>query len=205
MTKLLSCFAIVFAVASIALAEESANQDAKTTEAAKAQETKDQAKPKEEDPEKIDWKKVDWRKRLTAAQYRVMRQADTERPFTNKYWRFFKPGEYHCAACGLALFEGDAKFESECGWPSFDKTKAKDTVTEHKDYLLGYERIEIRCRRCGSHLGHVFNDGPTKTGLRYCLNSVAMKFVPEKQLKKQAPADKKAAKPAETAVKTTEK
>ena len=209
MTKLLSCFAVVLAVASIALADEPAKEDAKTTESAKAKETKDQAKTKEEDPEKIDWKKVDWRKRLSRMQYEVLREAGTERPFTNKYWRFFKPGEYHCAGCGLALFEGDAKFESECGWPSFDKTTAKDTVTEHKDYLLGYERIEIRCRRCGGHLGHVFNDGPTKTGLRYCLNSAAMKFVPEKDLKKKAETEKKETKsekkPAETAVKPAEK
>jgi methionine-R-sulfoxide reductase len=135
-----------------------------------------------EDPDKVDWSKVDWKKRLTRMQYYILREAGTERAFQNKFWDFFKPGQYRCAGCGLPLFESDAKFESDCGWPSFDKTIAKDAITEHVDYKIGYPRTEIRCKRCQSHLGHVFNDGPTDTGLRYCLNSAAMKFVHAKQL-----------------------
>jgi peptide-methionine (R)-S-oxide reductase len=135
---------------------------------------------KEEDPEKIDWKKIDWRKRLTRLQYHITRQAGTERPFRNEYWNNFKDGTYQCVSCGLPLFESTSKFDAGCGWPSFDKTIAKDSVTQHIDRKLYVPRIEIRCRRCGAHLGHVFDDGPTETGLRYCMNSAAMKFLPAK-------------------------
>jgi peptide-methionine (R)-S-oxide reductase len=135
-----------------------------------------------ENPEKIDWTKIDWSKQLTRKQYHIMREAGTEQPFHNKYWKFFKKGQYQCAGCGLPLFESDAKFDSECGWPSFDKAIAKNAITEHTDYKLGYPRTEIRCRRCQAHLGHVFDDGPTDTGLRYCLNSLAMQFKTTKQL-----------------------
>jgi methionine-R-sulfoxide reductase len=148
-----------------------------------------------EEPEKVDWSKIDWRKRLSRLQYHIMREAGTERPFQNKFWDYFKPGQYRCAGCGLPLFESDAKFESDCGWPSFDKTIAKSAVTEHTDYKIGYARTEIRCRRCEAHLGHVFDDGPTKTGQRYCLNSAAMKFVNTKQLKEEK--DPKAEKQAD--------
>jgi methionine-R-sulfoxide reductase len=164
-----------------------------------------------EDPEKVDWSKVDWRKRLTRLQYNIMREAGTERPFQNKFWDLFKDGQYRCAGCGLPLFESDSKFDSECGWPSFDKTIAKDTVTLHKDLKIGYARTEIRCRRCDAHLGHVFDDGPTATGLRYCMNSASMKFLNTKQLaveKKTAKKSKppKSEAPAETpAANATEK
>jgi methionine-R-sulfoxide reductase len=141
------------------------------------------AKPEAADPEKIDWKKVDWRKRLTELQYHITREAGTERPFKNEYWNHFKEGSYKCVSCGLPLFESTSKFDAHCGWPSFDKAVAKNSVTEHKDYKLFAPRIEVRCRRCGAHLGHVFDDGPTKTGLRYCMNSAAMKFVPAKDAK----------------------
>lgn len=194
MSKLFSIvIAGVFAV-SLAYAEEkhdkaatesasasTADTKASTSKSAKA--TADELEKQiAEDPDKVDWSQVDWRKRLTRMQYHILRQAGTERAFQNKFWDFFRPGEYRCAGCGLPLFEADAKFESDCGWPSFDKTIAKDAITEHVDYKIGYPRTEIRCRRCQSHLGHVFNDGPTDTGLRYCLNSAAMKFVHEKQL-----------------------
>ncbi|MCC6493931.1 MAG: peptide-methionine (R)-S-oxide reductase MsrB [Pirellulales bacterium] len=152
------------------------------------------------DPERFDWTKVDWKKRLTRLQYYITREAGTERAFTGKYWDFFKPGQYRCVGCGLPLFESDAKFESDCGWPSFDRPISEKALTEHVDFKIGYPRTEIRCRRCQAHLGHVFNDGPTDTGQRYCLNSAAMKFVSEKALKaekeqsaeQQPPTDKPA-------------
>ncbi|RIK75415.1 MAG: hypothetical protein DCC67_15365, partial [Planctomycetota bacterium] len=100
------------------------------------------------DPEKIDWSKVDWKKRLTRLQYHITREAGTERAFTGKYWDFFKPGQYRCVGCGLPLFESDAKFESDCGWPSFDRPISDKTLTEHVDFKIGYPRTEIRCRRC---------------------------------------------------------
>ncbi len=138
------------------------------------------SKKKEEEPDKIDWKKVNWKKRLTEWQYQVTRRAETEPAFHNEYWNNFKDGAYKCVSCGLPLFESTSKFESGCGWPSFDKTISKDVITTRSDFKLGYKRIEVRCKRCGAHLGHVFNDGPTQTGLRYCMNSAAMKFVPAK-------------------------
>jgi peptide-methionine (R)-S-oxide reductase len=148
------------------------------------------------DPEKIDWKKVDWRKRLTRLQYHITREAGTERPFQNEYWDHFEDGEYQCVGCGLPLFESTSKFDAHCGWPSFDRTLAKDAVTTHVDRKLIYPRTEIRCRRCGAHLGHVFDDGPTETGKRYCLNSAAMKFRPAKgALEKTQTAKEAASKP----------
>ena len=195
MSKLLSLVALVGLCSAIALAEEPAATDkaakseaGKSTAAAKEkQDAKDKHDKEEaaEDPDKVDWTQVDWRKRLTRLQYHITREAGTERPFRNEFWDFFKPGEYRCVGCGLPLFESDAKFDSECGWPSFDKTIAKDAITEHVDLKMVQPRTEIRCRRCEAHLGHVFNDGPTETGLRYCLNSAAMDFVSEKQLKKE--------------------
>jgi peptide-methionine (R)-S-oxide reductase len=164
------------------IVETNEKRSAETTSDKKKGDAAELEKQIAEDPDKVDWSKVDWRKRLTRMQYYILREAGTERPFQNKFWDFFKPGEYRCAGCGQPIFESDAKFDSDCGWPSFDKTIAKDAVTEHVDYKIGYPRTEIRCKRCQSHLGHVFNDGPTDTGLRYCLNSAAMKFVNTKQL-----------------------
>ena len=169
---------VTLATAQDATADKAAEKEAKEISKKEAAALKAEA----EDPEKVDWTQVDWRKRLTRLQYHIMREAGTERPFRNEFWDFFKPGEYRCAGCGLPLFEADAKFDSECGWPSFDKTIAKDTVTTHIDHKMQYPRTEIRCRRCEAHLGHVFDDGPTDTGLRYCLNSASMKFVSEKKL-----------------------
>jgi methionine-R-sulfoxide reductase len=170
----------------LAAGRPAAAADAKSGDAKSADATRSDAKAGEEtDPEKIDWSKVDWRKKLTRMQYYVTRQAGTERAFKNKYWNFFKEGEYRCVSCGLPLFKSTAKFDSECGWPSFDQAIAEDTVTQHEDLTLLEPRIEIRCRRCQAHLGHVFNDGPTDTGLRYCMNSVAMTFVSAKQLEKE--------------------
>jgi methionine-S-sulfoxide reductase/methionine-R-sulfoxide reductase len=131
------------------------------------------------DPEKVDWSKVDWRKRLSREEFNIMRLAGTERAFTGEYWDFFEKGAYKCRGCGLELFESDSKFDSECGWPSFDRSAAENAIVEIEDNTLGMSRIEVRCRRCDAHLGHIFNDGPTETGMRYCINSPSIKFVPD--------------------------
>jgi methionine-R-sulfoxide reductase len=132
------------------------------------------------DPEKIDWSKVDWKSRLSREEFNIMRLAGTERAFTGEYWDFFEKGAYKCRGCGLDLFESDAKFDSHCGWPSFDKSVAKDAIVEIEDNSGGMRRVEVRCRRCDAHLGHIFDDGPTETGMRYCINSPSIKFVPAK-------------------------
>jgi len=116
-----------------------------------------------------------WKKKLTPEQFRVLRQKGTEAQFSGKYVTFDKKGEYVCAACGNPLFESDTKFEADCGWPSFDKAR-KDAVQYTEDNSLGMERIEVLCRKCGGHLGHLFDDGPTPSGKRYCINSVSLEF-----------------------------
>ena len=119
---------------------------------------------------------AEWKKELTPEQYRVLRQAGTERPFTGIYTDNEKPGVYHCAACGAELFTSNAKFSSSCGWPSFDAAVKANTVVLRPDNSLGMTRTEVLCANCGSHLGHLFDDGPTATGMRYCINSEALKF-----------------------------
>jgi peptide-methionine (R)-S-oxide reductase len=119
---------------------------------------------------------AEWRKQLTPEQYAVLREKDTERAFTGVYWNNHKPGTYLCAGCGLELFSSKTKFESGTGWPSFWRPLTSQRVTQQRD--ADGERTEVLCARCGGHLGHVFDDGPRPTGLRYCMNSVALKFVP---------------------------
>jgi len=125
---------------------------------------------------------AEWKDKLTQEQYFILRQSGTERPGTGEYNLHFKDGVYRCAGCDAELFTSDSKFESHCGWPSFDKAKDENTIIEIKDKTHGMVRTEIRCANCGGHLGHVFEDGPTETGLRYCINSGALDFESENEI-----------------------
>jgi peptide-methionine (R)-S-oxide reductase len=137
--------------------------------------------------EKVEKTEEQWKKELTEEEFYVLREKGTERPYTNEYDHHFESGAYACAACGLVLFESDTKFNSGCGWPAFYAAKAGDRVVQTADYALGMIRTEVTCARCGSHLGHIFDDAPqTPTGQRYCINSVSLDFIPKEELEKRA-------------------
>lgn len=137
-------------------------------------------------PDKVVKSEADWKKQLTPEQYRVLRQKGTERPFTGAYWDTKTPGVYRCAGCGAELFRSETKFDAGCGWPSFYQPLDKSRVEEHTDRSFGMERTEVVCSKCGGHLGHVFDDGPAPTGLRYCINSVSLKLDAESERKADA-------------------
>jgi peptide-methionine (R)-S-oxide reductase len=138
-------------------------------------------KPHAHDDPKYGVHKTDaeWRAELDPMQYQVARHAATERAFSGRYWDEFKPGQYDCVGCGTPLFTSDSKFDAGCGWPSYSQPINSTVVERVRDASHGMVRVEVRCNRCGSHLGHVFNDGPTPTGERFCINSASINFKPE--------------------------
>ncbi len=121
----------------------------------------------------------EWRAQLDSEQFRILREKGTEPAFSGEYDHVFEPGTYHCAGCGAELFSSDAKYDSGCGWPAFFAPASEDAIEEETDRSYGMVRTEVMCAECGGHLGHLFPDGPAPTGIRYCINSAALKLEEE--------------------------
>jgi peptide-methionine (R)-S-oxide reductase len=133
------------------------------------------------DTKKLNVSNAEWKKILSPALYATAREAATEQPFTGRFWNANAKGTYYCAVCGNKLFRSDAKFASTCGWPSFFEAVRKNSVIYKEDDSYGMQRTEVLCARCGSHLGHIFDDGPPPTGKRFCMNSISLDFQPDGQ------------------------
>jgi len=145
-----------------------------------AAQTKNKQTAKPTKKYKVSMSEQEWKKKLDPEQYRILREKGTERAFTGKYHDNHEAGIYKCAGCGQTLFLSDTKFDSGTGWPSFYKPAKTQAVEEHSDSSFGMRRVEVVCSNCGGHLGHVFDDGPQPTGLRYCINSASLQFEKKK-------------------------
>ncbi len=139
----------------------------------------------EEEAPKMQLSEEEWKKKLSPEQYYVLREKGTERPYTGEFVFTKDKGTYACAGCGEPLFTGDMKFDAHCGWPSFDSEIAGGKIKQTEDLSHNMRRIEITCANCGGHLGHIFNDGPTSTGKRYCVNSTSLSFEPKEETTKE--------------------